>query len=109
MASRATPSTLSLKRALLLTVASAIVIGMLPAGIALDRRLASALEARTRLDLSLAPRGQADRSGVNADRLMMQAKDVAHRAGLADALARRPPPPPPDPEEREDPPPPPPP
>ncbi len=88
MASRATPSTLSLKRALLLTVASAIVIGMLPAGIALDRRLASALEARTRLDLSLAPRVLADRSVVNADRMMMHAKDFAHSAGLADAMAR---------------------
>lgn len=80
--------TLTLQRALLATVVTAILAGMIPAGIALDRRLASALEARARADLSLAPRLLADRNRADASMLMMQAKDFAHADGLADALAR---------------------
>lgn len=83
-----TTSTLTLQRALLATVGIAILAGMVPAGVALDRRLANTLEARARLDLSLAPRVLADRSGATADMLMMHAKDFAHANGLAAALAR---------------------
>ena len=78
---------LTLQRALLATVSVAILAGMVPAAITLDHRLASALEERARLDLSLAPRVLADRSGTTADMLMMHAKDFAHVDGLADALA----------------------
>jgi signal transduction histidine kinase len=80
--------TLTLQRALLATVSVAILAGMVPAALTLDHRLASALETRARLDLSLAPRVLADRNGSTADMLMMHAKDFAHVDGLAEALAR---------------------
>jgi len=61
---------------------------MVPAAIVLDRRLASALEDRARIDLALAPRVLADRMAANATTYMMYAKDLAHTAGLASAVAR---------------------
>ena len=79
---------LSLNRALLGAVGAAILAGMIPAAIVLDRRLASALEDRARVDLALAPRVLADRMAANATTLMMYAKDLAHTAGLANAVAR---------------------
>ena len=79
---------LSLNRALLGAVGTAILAGMVPAAIVLDRRLASALEDRARVDLALAPRVLADRMAANATTLMMYAKDLAHTAGLASAVAR---------------------
>ena len=79
---------LSLNRALLGAVGAAILAGMIPAAIALDRRLALALEDRARVDLALAPRVLADRMSANATTLMMYAKDLAHTAGLATAVAR---------------------
>ncbi len=78
----------TLQRALLATVGLAILAGIIPAGIALDRRLASALESRALADLALAPRVLADRTGANADAMMMHAKEFSHANGLADALAR---------------------
>ena len=78
---------LSLNRALLGAVGAAILAGMIPAAIVLDRRLASALEDRARVDLALAPRVLADRMSANATTLMMYAKDLAHTAGLANAVA----------------------
>jgi len=78
---------LSLNRALLGAVGAAILAGMVPAAIVLDRRLASALEDRARVDLALAPRVLADRMSANATTLMMYAKDLAHTAGLANAVA----------------------
>ena len=78
---------LSLKRALLGAVGAAILVGIIPAAIVLDRRLASALEDRARLDLALAPRVLADRQSATATTLMMYAKDLAHTAGLATAVA----------------------
>ncbi|MEP6834835.1 MAG: HAMP domain-containing sensor histidine kinase [Gemmatimonas sp.] len=80
--------TFTIQRALLATVGLAILAGMIPAGLALDRRLADALQARAREDLSLAPRVLADRNLANADMMMMHAKEFAHADGLADALAR---------------------
>ena len=80
--------TFTIQRALLATVGLAILAGMIPAGISLDRRLANALQERAREDLSLAPRVLADRNVANADMMMMHAKDFAHVDGLADALAR---------------------
>jgi two-component system NtrC family sensor kinase len=79
---------LSLNRALLGAVGAAILVGMVPAAIVLDRRLASALEDRARVDLALAPRVLADRLAANATTLMMYAKDLAHTAGLANAVAQ---------------------
>ena len=79
---------LSLNRALLGAVGAAILAGLVPAAIVLDRRLASALEDRARVDLALAPRVLADRMAANATTLMMYAKDLAHTAGLASAVAR---------------------
>jgi signal transduction histidine kinase len=79
---------LSLNRALLGAVGAAILAGMVPAAIVLDRRLASALEDRARVDLALAPRVLADRVSATATTLMMYAKDLAHTAGLADAVAQ---------------------
>ena len=78
--------TIPLQRALLGAIAAAILAGMIPAGIVLDRRLAAALEERARADLALAPRILADRTAANNDVLMMYAKDFAHVPGLGAAL-----------------------
>jgi signal transduction histidine kinase len=78
---------ISLNRALLGTIAAAILAGLIPAAVVLDRRLATALEDRARVDLALAPRVLADRMSANATTLMMYAKDLAHTAGLANAVA----------------------
>lgn len=79
---------ISLNRALLGTVGAAILAGMIPAAIVLDRRLASTLEDRARVDLALAPRVLADRLAANSTTWMMYAKDLAHTAGLATAVER---------------------
>src|SRR5215207_5379112 len=79
---------LSLNRALLGAVGAAILAGVIPAAVVLDRRLAAALEDRARTDLALAPRVLADRMAANATTIMMYAKDIAHAAGLAAAVAR---------------------
>ena len=79
---------LSLNRALLGAVGVAILAGVIPAAVALDRRLQSALEDRASGDLALAPRVLADRLAANASTLMMYAKDLAHTDGLAGAVAR---------------------
>ena len=77
---------LSLNRALLGAVGVAILAGVIPAAVALDRRLQSALEDRASGDLALAPRVLADRLAANASTLMMYAKDLAHTDGLAAAV-----------------------
>jgi len=79
---------LSLQRALLGTIALALFVGIVPAGIALDRRLVDALVANARSDLEMAPRILNDRSTANADMLRMQAQDFARVPGLSQALAR---------------------
>ena len=81
--------TITLQRALLGAIGIAILAGILPAGIALDRRLAAALESRARADLSLAPRILEDRAASTADAMMMHAKEFAGAAGLAQAVAER--------------------
>ena len=78
---------LTLHRAILGAIVVAILAGMIPAGIALDRRLAAALEQQAREDLALAPRLFADRLSMTRDALMMHAKDLAGAPGLAEALA----------------------
>ena len=79
---------LTLQRALLASTTLALLAGIIPAGVVLDRQLAAALEARARADLELAPRVLADRSAASADAMMMHAKELSHVPQLADALAR---------------------
>lgn len=78
--------TIPLSRALAGTVAIAILAGLVPAGIVLDRRLVTSLEARARSDLELAPRLLADRNAAYSDAIMMHAKEFAHAPGMAEAL-----------------------
>ncbi len=78
---------LNLQRAILGAIVAALLAGIVPAGVALDRRLASALEQRARNDLALAPQLFKDRTASTGDALMMRAKDLAHLPGLASALA----------------------
>src|SRR5207302_8618027 len=78
---------LSLHGAILGAIVAAQLAGIVPAGVALDRRLAAALEQRARDDLALAPQLFKDRVTSSADALMMHAKDLAHLPGLADAVA----------------------
>lgn len=80
---------ITLNRALLGTVVLAILVGLVPAGIVLDRRLASALEAKARVDLETAPRLLADRIRGAADAMMMHAKEFSHTPGLGEALRSR--------------------
>jgi signal transduction histidine kinase len=79
---------LTLQRALLGTVAVALLLGIVPAGIALDRTLVSALLAKARTDLEMAPGVLADRTASRVDMLRMHAADIARIPGLADAVAR---------------------
>ena len=81
-------STLTFQRALLSVIALALLAGVVPAGLILDRQLASALETRARSDLALAPRVFGDRQASAADAMMMHAKEFAHSSALADALVR---------------------
>ena len=79
---------LTFQRALLGTIAIALLVGIVPAGIALDRTLVSALVAKARTDLEMAPRVLADRNASRADMLRMHASDFARTPGLAEAIAR---------------------
>ncbi len=79
---------LTLQRAIVGAVAVAVLAGLVPSAVALDRRLAGTLDTRARSDLALAPRVFLDREAMSADAMMMHAKDFAHVNGLADALAR---------------------
>jgi len=81
-------SGLTFRRALLGAIASALLAGLVPASVILDRQLAGALEARARSDLALAPAVFGDRQLSAADAMMMHAKDFAHSGALADALVR---------------------
>ena len=76
-----------LQRALLGTIVLALVGGVVPAAVVLDRRLASALEARARADLAMAPRIVADRAGSSSDAMKMRVKDFAHVSALSVALS----------------------
>lgn len=79
----------TLQRAVLAAIAASILAGIVPAGIALDRRLAAVLIERAREDLALAPRLLADRHTANADAMMMHAKELTHVEGLASAVGSR--------------------
>jgi signal transduction histidine kinase len=79
---------ISLQHALLFLVAGVLLVGMIPAGLLLDRRLVAALEQSVRDDLSLAPLVLADRFQGLAGMRMMHARDVSVDAGVANALQR---------------------
>lgn len=78
----------TLQRALLGTIAVALLAGMIPAAIALDRRVVSALIANARSDLEMAPEVLADRTTSHATMLSMHAEDFARSPELAAALVR---------------------
>ena len=73
---------------MLASLVLAILVGTVPAGIALHARLSSALLERAQRDLSVAPRVLSDRSIAMGDALMMHAKELAHDARLSAAVMR---------------------
>jgi signal transduction histidine kinase len=77
----------SLQRALLFLIALAVLAGMAPAGLLLDRWLAGALEARARADLAAAPRMLADRNTAIGEAMVMHAQALARVPQLAAAFA----------------------
>lgn len=77
---------LSFQRSLLLLLAGTTILALVPAGLALDRRVGAELEERARRSLTLAPRIFADRERARADVLKMHAMDLAAAPGLAAAL-----------------------
>ena len=78
---------MSLQRALLLMLVTALVAGIVPTGIVLDRRLAREVEARVRSELAQASRLVSDRDAARAEAMIMRAREVARAPGLAEALA----------------------
>lgn len=86
--SSGTPTRVTLNSALLAAIAASLIGAMVPAGIALDRRVEASLVARARAELDMAPKLLADRNAAYSDALMMRAKDLAHAPGLAEAVDR---------------------
>lgn len=78
----------SLQRALMLLVAVVVLAAVLPAAAVLQRRLAEALENRTREEMARAPRVAEARRAALADAMMMHAKELAGTPGLAEAVRR---------------------
>jgi two-component system, NtrC family, sensor kinase len=78
---------MSLQRALFALIAFALLVGLLPAALAVDRRLAKELELQTRQELAVAPRLLKERRAALSDALMMHAKDLAGTSDLTAALA----------------------
>ena len=79
--------TVSLKRVLLGLVCAVLLVGFVPAGLLLDRRLVAALEQGVRDDLSSAPLVLRDRFSSQGAARMMHARDVAAAPGLGDAIS----------------------
>ncbi len=80
---------ISLQRALLLLSGGALLAALVPAGLALDRRLTAELEADAVKDLAMAPPLLADRQASQAEALRMHAREVASHPGLVRALEER--------------------
>ncbi|MDX1673284.1 MAG: HAMP domain-containing sensor histidine kinase [Longimicrobiales bacterium] len=76
----------TLRQILLLGLAIAVAVALVPAGLVLDRSLEARLEASARADLKRAPMVLEDRNAARADALMMHAREVAATPGLAAAL-----------------------
>ncbi|MEX2282841.1 MAG: ATP-binding protein [Gemmatimonadota bacterium] len=79
---------MTLQRALFILIAALLLAALIPGGIALERRVAAALEQRAREDMSLMPRVLRARQASAADAMMMHAKELASTPGLAEALQR---------------------
>lgn len=79
--------TMSIKRALLMLVATVLVAAVVPAGFLVERRLGRALVERARADLATAPMVLEDRMASIRDVRMMHARDLALAPGLAAAVA----------------------
>jgi signal transduction histidine kinase len=77
----------SLQWTLLVLIAAALLAGIVPAGLMLDRRLARELEERVREDLEHAPALLMDHYAAVSDALMMYAKELAYAPGLSEAIA----------------------
>ena len=80
---------LTLQRVLLGVIAVALLVGLVPAAIALDQRVVAALIANARSDLEMAPGVLADRTTSHATMLSMHADDFAKLSSLANALVRQ--------------------
>ncbi len=78
----------SLKSALMGLVLLVLVLGLVPTGILLDRRLTAALEEGVRDDLQTAPLVLADRWQNLAGARMMHSREMALDPDLASAVAR---------------------
>ncbi len=79
--------TISLRQAWIALIGGALLLGLVPGGIALDRRLAAELEHQARADLAMTPMILVDRNAGRSDALMMRAKELADANGLAEAVA----------------------
>ena len=82
------PRSLTLQRALLGTIALALLAGIVPAWTMLDRRIAATLEDRARDNLASTPRILSDRQGSSGDAMMMHAKEFSHLGAMAVALSQ---------------------
>jgi signal transduction histidine kinase len=78
---------ISMNRALIVALTAALLVGLVPATLVLDRRLAATVERRARAELEGAPALLADRETMSADMLAMHARDLARLPQLATALA----------------------
>ncbi|MEO5580880.1 MAG: HAMP domain-containing sensor histidine kinase [Gemmatimonadaceae bacterium] len=72
---------------MLAAVATSILVGIVPAGIALNGSLGTALESRARDDVRMAMGVFTDHSATKAAAMMMYAKEFAHEPGLVDAMS----------------------
>jgi signal transduction histidine kinase len=79
--------TISLRQAWIALIGGALLLGLVPGGIALDRRLAAELEQQARASLAMTPMILSDRNAGRSDALMMRAKELAETGGLARAVA----------------------
>jgi two-component system, NtrC family, sensor kinase len=81
------PGHVTLQRAILLLVITVAVVGLLPAGVLMDRGLSLALEDAVRQDLGHAPAVVEERWMALAAARMMHAKELSSLPGLAEAMA----------------------
>ncbi len=77
----------SLYRVLVAVSASVLVVGVAPAAVIVERRLAQLLRERAQEELAAAPHLLADRQAMNADAMTMHAKELALSPPLAVVMA----------------------
>ena len=77
---------ISMRTALTVLMVGTLLGGLLPALVAVQSRLETALEQRSRQELEMAPNLISDWKTTRFDAIMMRAADLAHRAGLAEAV-----------------------